>query len=201
MRNDAAGPSGSGSAPNDALTAIMNRASATKLVAPGPTPEHLEAIMAAAVRAPDHGRLRPWRFVVVDEQARNKLGDLFVSAMKARDPSATEPLLTKEREKVMRAPTIIVVVAAVQPEHPKIPAVEQILAVGAGVQNMILAAQALGYGTMWKTGDAAYDEFVKQGLGLSPTDQIAAFLYIGTQEATLGPRKTTLEGIVHPLKG
>jgi nitroreductase len=81
---------------------------------------------------------------------------------------------------------IVTVVAAVQPG--KIPEIEQVLAVGAGVQNMLLAAHALGYGAMWKTGAPAYDAELKAELGFAATDQIVAFLYLGTQAGTLGPR-------------
>jgi nitroreductase len=186
---------------NTVLDAIMTRASASKLVAPGPNATDLERIMTAGARAPDHGKLRPWRFVVLQDQERSRLGDLMADSLKARDPSATEPLLANERQKAMRAPTIIVVAAAVQPEHPKIPAIEQMLAVGAGVQNMILAAEALGYGTMWKTGDAAYDSSVKVGLNLAATDQIVAFFYVGTPASRGTPRKATLEGLLTPMKG
>ena len=193
-------PSNAQGSSNPVLDAIMSRVSASKLVAPGPSAADLERIMTAGARAPDHGRLRPWRFVVVQNQERQRLGDLMAASLKARDPSATEPLLSNERQKVMRAPTIIVVAAAVQPDHPNIPAIEQILAVGAGVQNMILAAEAIGYGTMWKTGDAAYDAIVKKGLNLAVTDQIIAFFYVGTREGCGMPRKATLEGLLTSMK-
>lgn len=180
----------------DLLVAIKNRCSATRLVDPGPTPNEIEEILLAGARAPDHGRLRPWRFLVLTGEARIRLGDLLSRALSARTPDAPEIILKREREKPLRAPAIIVAAAAVNATHPKIPVIEQIVAVGAAVENMILAAQALGYGSMWRTGAPAYDAIVKQGLGLKESDQIVAFLYLGTVQSTLGPRAAVLQDLV-----
>ena len=168
----------------DLLEGIASRTSALKLASPGPTREHLEQIIRAGTRAPDHGRLRPWRFVVLEGAARDKLADAMAEVLRARQPQATPEQLAGERSKAMRAPTIVVVAAKVMPG--KIPAVEQVGAVGAAVQNMFLVAHALGYGAMWKTGAAAYDANVKALFGLSAEDHIVAFLYLGTI-ATPGP--------------
>lgn len=168
----------------EVLEAIQTRVSATKLAAPGPTREHIEQIVAAGVRAPDHGRLRPWRFVVLEGAAREKLGDAMAELLRSKLPDVTPEQLEKERNKPMRAPTIIVVAATIT--KGKIPEIEQVLAVGAAVQNMFLAANALGYGAMWKTGGAAYHASVKSLLGLAPEDHIVALLYLGTAAAN-GP--------------
>lgn len=162
----------------DALTAIYGRTSAVRLSTPAPTKEHLNQILQAGVRAPDHGRLAPWRFVVLEGDARTKLGEAMVEAKRRKAPDMPEQEFEKERDKALRAPTIVVVAA--RPTPGKIPDIEQILAVGAGVQNMFLAAHALGYGGMWKTGDAAYDAGVKEALSLDSSDHIVAFLYLGT---------------------
>lgn len=168
----------------EVLEAIQTRVSATKLVAPGPTREHIGQIVAAGVRAPDHGRLRPWRFVVLEGAARAQLGDAMARLLRSKLPDATPEQLEGERNKPMRAPTIIVVAAAIT--KGKIPEIEQVLAAGAAVQNMFLAANALGYGAMWKTGAAAYHASVKALLGLAPEDHIVALLYLGTAAAN-GP--------------
>lgn len=163
----------------DLLQGIETRTSALKLSAPAPTREHLEQIIRAGTRAPDHGRLRPWRFVVLESEAsRRQLGDAFADILRARIPDATPEQLDKERAKPMRAPCIIVIAARIA--KGKIPELEQIVAVGAAVQNMFLAAHALGYGAMWKTGAGAYNPEVKRSLGLLPEDHIVAFLYLGT---------------------
>jgi nitroreductase len=183
----------------DAIDLVLSRVSAVKLREPGPSAEHLDLILTAGARAPDHGRLRPWRFVVVRDGARERLGGLFACSLKARDPSATEPLLQKEREKASRAPLIIVAAAAVQYSHPKIPPIEQIVAVGAAVQNMILVAGALGYGTFWRTGPAASDPLVKEGLGFSARDEIVSFLYIGAPDIQGPQRKVEFKDLVREL--
>lgn len=178
----------------DLLTAIDSRASALKLMEPGPTRPHLEQIMRAAVRAPDHGRLRPWRFVVLEGAARDKLGAAMARLSLAKFPQSTPEQLDGERRKVLRAPTIIVVAARIT--QGKIPEVEQIAAVAAGVENMVLVAQALGYGAMWKTGAAAYDAQAKTELGLTAQDQIVAFLYLGTTALAGTATPASLDGIV-----
>ena len=164
-----------------ALDVILNRASAVTLKAPGPSPDDLRTILRAGTRAPDHGKLEPWRFVVIEGSARDRLGDVMAASMKARNPAAEEIELKRERDKVFRAPTVVAVAVHYTGEkHPKI---EQQCAVAAAAENMILAAVALGYGTMWKTGAPAYDPQVKALLGLQETDDLLGFLYFGTAEA------------------
>ncbi len=162
----------------DLLEGIQSRVSALKLAAPGPSPDHLEQILRAGMRAPDHGRLKPWRFVVLEGDSRLKLADAMAELFRRKAPQATAAQLDAERAKPMRAPTIVVVAARIS--KGKIPEIEQVAAVAAGVQNMFLAAHALGYGAMWKTGAAAYDAEVKARLGLLPEDHIVALLYLGT---------------------
>jgi nitroreductase len=163
----------------DALEAIETRTSAVKLETPGPSREDLDRILNSAIRAPDHGRLNPWRFVVIEGAAREILGNAMADLRKRNSPDATDEQLESERTKARRAPTIIVAAAKIDRQH-KVPEIEQTLAVAACVQNMFLSAHALGYGVMWKTGDAAYDPMVKAALRLSADDHIVAFLYIGT---------------------
>lgn len=178
----------------DVLSALQARSSARKLTTPGPTREHLEQILRAGANAPDHGRLRPWRFVVLSSAACVQLGNLMADLLQAKLPTATAEQLAAERSKPLRAPTIIV--AAARITHNKIPEIEQILSTGAAVENMFLAARALGYGVMWKTGDAAYNTSVKEHLGLAAQDHIVAFLYIGTVSAAADPPRISLDGLV-----
>jgi len=178
----------------DLLEGIESRTSALKMGAPGPTREHVEAIIRAGTRAPDHGRLRPWRFVVLEGDARMKLGEAMAAMLRAKFPEAPAAQLDLERGKPLRAPTIIVVAAKIM--KGKIPEIEQVMAVGAAVQNMLLAAHALGYGAMWKTGAAAYDANVKTLLGLAPEDHIVSLLYLGTV-TTPGPLvRAPIESVV-----
>lgn len=164
----------------DALELLLGRESALKLESPGPTPDELDLILGSAVRAPDHGRLRPWRFVIVPAGKRDRLGEVMADALRRREPGASAEMLLRERDKVMRAPLIVVVAAHIQKGH-KIPEVEQLCSAAAAAQNIMLAAHAQGYGSMWKTGAAAYDAGVKQALGLAADDEIVAFLYLGTR--------------------
>lgn len=162
------------------LAGIESRTSALKLSAPGPTRGHIEQIIHAGARAPDHGRLRPWRFIVLEGDARARLGDAMANVLKRKFPEAQPAQLDAERGKPMRAPTIIVVAAKIT--RSKIPEIEQVIAVGAAAQNMFLAANALGYGAMWKTGGVAYDAAIKTMLGLAPEDHIVALLYLGATQ-------------------
>jgi len=164
----------------DALDMLLTRASALKLEAPGPSEEELDRIFASAVRAPDHGRLRPWRFVVIPTDQRVAFGEVMAQSMRRRDPGATSETLQRERDKAMRAPVIVAVAAHVRKGH-RIPEIEQIASVSAAAQTIMLAAPALGYGAMWKTGDPAYDPTVRVALGLDADDEIVGFLYIGTR--------------------
>ena len=163
----------------EALDLLLTRESALKLDAPGPSQKDLDTIFASAVRAPDHGRLRPWQFVVIDSDHREAFGELMAQSVLRRMPDAPEEMLQRERAKAMRAPTIIVAAAKVQKTH-KIMPFEQIGSAAAATQNIMLAASALGYGAMWKTGDAAYDPEVKAAFGLTPDDEIMGFIYVGT---------------------
>jgi nitroreductase len=175
----------------DLFTAIDSRASAIKLSEPAPTREHLQRIIDAGGRAPDHGKLAPWRFVVLGAATRQQLGETMAQDLSARDANATADQLARERNKAGRAPCIIAVAAQINKQH-KVPASEQVLAAGAAVQNMFLAAHALGYGVMWKTGAAAYSNSVKQLLGLNADAHIVGLLYLGTNSLPGTARGTVL---------
>lgn len=162
-----------------AIDALLERRSAKILTDPAPDEGALALLLESASRAPDHGRLRPWRFIVIRRGARERFGELIAGQLRRKQPEASAEALQRERQKALRAP-LIVVVAAVCNAAAKIPPIEQILAAGAAAQNMMLAATALGFGAMWKTGDAAYDDMVKLALGLETRDAIVGFLYLGT---------------------
>jgi nitroreductase len=163
----------------DAISVLTQRVSPLKLVEPGPDAAAVERILAAAARAPDHGQLRPWRFVLIEGEARNKFGDALARSLQRREPQAPAGKLEAERKKAFRAPTILVV-GAVTDKTSSVPAIEQILGAGAAAQNALLATHALGLGGFWRTGAAAYDAEVKRELGLAAEDQIVAFLYLGS---------------------
>ncbi len=174
----------------DAYEALITRVSPKELGEPAPDEAALRAILAAALRAPDHGRLRPWRFIAIRGKGRQRLGEVLAAALARRDANPGAEL-ERERQKPLRAPLILVVAAHITPT-PKIPPVEQLLSAGAAAQNIMLACHAMGFGAMWKTGAPAYDPGVKEALGLAATDEIAGFLYIGTPTA-LPKRQATLD--------
>jgi nitroreductase len=170
----------------DALDLMLSRESALKLESPGPSVEELDRIFDSAVRAPDHGRLRPWQFVVIREEQRAAFGALIADALRQRDPTVSDAELQRERDKAFRAPVIVVVAAKVRKGH-KIPEIEQIASASAAAQTIMLAAPALGYGAVWKTGAPAYDPVVKTALGLAADDDIIGFLYVGTRAGGSSP--------------
>lgn len=167
---------------NDSLlSGLLERVSipANLLEAPAPSDEDLRTMVRAAVTAPDHGALRPWRFVIIRDDALQKLGDVFRESVKLKNPDSPEAELESARQKALRSPLVIAVVATIK-EHPKVPPHEQMLSTGAAAQNLQLAANALGYGSIWLTGPFATDEHVRQSLGLGSDDRIAGFIYLGT---------------------
>jgi nitroreductase len=162
-----------------AIEALLRRYSARALQEPAPDDVALGLILESATRAADHGRLRPWRFIVIRSYDRERFGALLADYLRRTKVSASEEALERERRKAFRAPLIVVVAAIVTPEG-KIPAIEQILSAGAAAQNMLHAAFALGFNAVWKTGGPAYDEQVKVALGLELKDAIVGFMYVGT---------------------
>lgn len=171
----------------EAMQWILSRRSAVKLVDPAPPGDVLEAALRAAANAPDHGKMQPWRFIVIDKQARERFADELAASLKRALPDASSDQLERERSKAFRAPMIIVIAARVQSDRKGVPVVEQVCSAAAAVQNAWLAFHAAGYACMWKTGDAAYDPETKARLGLQEQDQIVAFLYVGRAESYGNP--------------
>lgn len=164
----------------DALELLHTRVSSPRLVGQVEKSK-LDHILRAALRAPDHAQLRPWRFLIIEGKARDALGELFVQANLAEDPATGSAALAKVKHKPLRAPLVVVAITCIC-AHPKVPEVEQVLSTGAAVQNMLLAAYAQGVGAMWRSGSMARNSIVHQGLGLKDNESIAAFVYLGEPE-------------------
>ena len=185
----------------DALEAIFARRSIGRLEAPAPGPDALETILRAAAAAPDHNVLRPLRLIVLAGAAKEAFGEVLAEAYAARCRASGVPVvpakLEKERTKLGRAP-LVLVVAATDTTEGRIPFAEQEWTAAAAVQNAMLATTALGFGSMWRTGDPAFDPTVKRALSLSDADTICGFLYIGsvTPERRAEPNEPDLDGIV-----
>ena len=174
----------------EAIDLLLGRRSAKTLAEPGPDDEALALLLECAARAPDHGRLRPWRFIVIRGPGRTRFGELLAAQLRRTRPDCSPEALERERLKALRAP-LIIAVAAVRDPNSTVPMAEQMLCAGAAAENILLAARALGFNGMWKTGAAAYDEELKRALGLEPDDALVAFLYIGSepQEVTTAPMR------------
>lgn len=174
----------------NALEALHYRTSSPRLMDPEPTSDQLDHLFRAAVRAADHGLLRPWRFLIIRGQARSRLGDLLVAAAKQENPEISAAQADKLAAKPLRAPLIVVTVASPK-QHPKVPEFEQTLSAAAATQNMINAAFALDLGVMWRTGSPTYQSIVMRGLGLEENEKIVGFLYLGTKTGPEKPRPDT----------
>jgi len=184
----------------DAVVALLTRVSPLRLGSESPEGAALDNILNAGLRAPDHGRLRPWKFLLVRGEARNRFGTVLEEALRRREPAVTERVLQAEREKPLRAPLIVIVAASVR-EDSKVPAIEQQLCAGAAAQNILIAAHAQGFGGFWRTGAPAYDAYVKEALGLKPADAIVGFLYLGNVAAPGPAKQPDASGVVKEWTG
>jgi nitroreductase len=161
---------------------IKRRRSIGKMTQDRPTRQQIERLLEAATHAPNHHKVQPWKFIVLAGKAREELGAVMAESLARRleetSSDKAQALLNKERNKLLRSPVVIVVVSE-PPQQPKVLEIENIEAVAAAVQNMLLTAEEMGLACMWRTGDAAYDPHVKQWLKLAPGDHIVSFLYVG----------------------
>ncbi|MBS0584641.1 MAG: nitroreductase [Proteobacteria bacterium] len=157
---------------------------------PAPSAEQLDRLLAAALRVPDHGKLMPTRLLLIRGETRAKLGTALAAIHRRIEPGVPEAALEKDRERYNFAPLIVCVVARVDEQHAKVPAQEQILSAGCVAYNLLLGAQALGYGAQWLTGWAAYARDAAALLGLAANERVIGFVHIGTarEPAREGPR-------------
>jgi nitroreductase len=173
-----------------AIDLLLSRrsGSAKAMTGPGPNSTQLRQILTAAARVPDHGKLFPWRFIVIEGDARTRFGAMLADALKESEPTAaTEERLAMERGRFERAPVVVAVVSRVREQIP-IPVWEQQLSAGAVCQTMLLAATSLGFVANWITEWCAYNALVLERLGLKPGERIAGYIYIGHAAASLEER-------------
>lgn len=160
-----------------ALDLLLNRSSQPRLQAPAPQGEALENIKQAALRAPDHACLTPWKFIVCQNKGLIRLGEVFEQAAIFADKSEKE--IERAPQLPLRAPMVIVAIAKYSAHH-KVPWVEQVASASCAVHSMQMAAVAQGFAGVWRTGSFAQDETVKQAFELSEQDEIVGFLYLGS---------------------
>ena len=166
---------------------ITSRQSVGQLVAPAPSSAEIEQLIAAALTAPDHHRLHPWRFITIEGDQRVAFGELVSKAL-AEDGETDTIQLERVKQHPLRAPMLLVCIMQYQP-HPKVPHYEQVLSCGAAIQNILLLLQAQGYASMWRSGAASESAALKRALGCSANDEIAGILYIGTATKDIAPRQ------------
>jgi nitroreductase len=157
------------------------------LATPAPTPAEIRTLLTIASRVPDHGRVVPWRFVVIGPDGGARLGDLIAETFRSDHPDATPETLEMERGLLTRAPLVIAVVSSTR-EHPKAPEWEQILSAGAAAMSLVIAANAMGYGANWHTEWYAYDRRITRELGVGDAERIAGFVHIGRPTERPGDR-------------
>lgn len=165
----------------EALDVLLNRVSVPRLVDPAPDAAQQEILFGAALRSPDHGQLRPYRFITVEGPARERMGELLVEALQQSGGEITPQALDKARLGPLRAPLVVVVVARLQ-DHFKVPRKEQLITAGCAAHAVLLAAYAQGVGAVWRTGDLSYSPHVAKGFGLADDEEVIAFLYLGTPQ-------------------
>lgn len=164
-----------------------NSAPIPDLKAPAPTDSEIETILTAASRVPDHGRLAPWRFILYRGDARAKVGEELAKLAELREGPLTEGRRNQELTRFSRAPLVIGVVSSPK-ENPKIPQWEMFLSGGAAAMNLVLAANALGYGTNWITNWYSDVEEGRAILGIAPHERVVGFVHIGSYEGTAPER-------------
>ena len=155
-----------------------------RLVAPGPTQDQLKLIFEAAAQAPDHGRIRPWRFVFVPVDKRPQLGQAFVQALRMRDKDASSEQLQSAYEKAFRAPCLMLAVLDTAPVQAKIETSERLISLGCAIQNMLLMAQTLGLGSGITSGKATNAPSLRALFKLAEHEQGVCFLNFGTVSTT-----------------
>ncbi len=167
------------------LDFLRNRRSlpAAQLKAPGPTPDQLREIIATAIRVPDHGKLTPWRLIAFSGDSGTHFGAALAELHRRVDPGVPEQKIAKDRDRFARSPTVLAVVARIDAQHPKIPAQEQLLSAGCVAFNLLLSAQATGFGAQWLTGWSCYDRDAANLLDLADNESVIAYIHIGGRGA------------------
>ncbi len=158
------------------------------LVEPGPSPSELDELLTIAARVPDHGKLVPWRFVIIQGAARARLGDVAANSLRTKNPAVDPVKIEEARTRFSAVPLTVVVVSSIKGDpadpsrpHPTIPRFEQELSAGAVCMNYLVAARAMGFAAVWLTEWYAADAAIQAALAIAPHERIAGFLYTGTE--------------------
>lgn len=176
------------------MASLLSRVSVAELTAPAPEGTAREQIFQAAVRAPDHGLLKPWRFLTVEGEARKQVGEIIAEVEHQTHGPLSESQYQKAQNRLLRAPLVVMVVCRHQP-HIKVPLLEQQLSCACAVQNMLHAAHVLGFGAMWRSGLVTFEPLLARRLGLKDNETLLGFVYLGTpvQPGKTAPEVDALE--------
>ena len=166
------------------------------LAEPGPSPDELNQLLLIGTRVPDHGKITPWRLIVIEGDARAKAGERLAQIVRNRNPGIDEASLDVERMRFLPAPLTIGVVSAPQ-DHPKVPEFEQLLSAGNVAFNLLHGAHALGYAASWVTRWYAFDEEAAAMLGARKGERFVGFVHVGTPTTSIEDRpRPALDAVV-----
>ncbi|NII11568.1 nitroreductase [Oleiagrimonas sp. C23AA] len=158
-----------------------------QLTAPGPDAGTLRQLLEMAIRVPDHGKLTPWRMLLLEGEAKLAFGERLARIAVARNPDLPDSKREKEQRRYTFAPLVIAVIASPNADS-KVPAIEQLMSAGAVCTNLLYGAQALGFGAQWLTGWAAYDDDAHALMGMAPHEKLIGFIHIGTPKIDVPER-------------
>jgi nitroreductase len=164
----------------NALIHSRQHVSPKRLIAPGPNLSQKLEILNAAGAAPDHGKITPWHFYEVTPKTRNLLGDLFANALIERDPTATLAQVEEAKQKAFRGPLLLLATVNLNNEQDEIPEQEKIISAGCAIQNILLMANALGFGSGLSSGKALYSQKMRELFLFKDKEQPLCFITIGT---------------------
>lgn len=170
-----------------------------RLGLPAPTPAEIQRMVAVAANAPDHGRLKPWRFIEVPTNKRAELADLFATRKLLRQPAASADTIARERDKAFSAPALIAVCACLRYDNPAVPTGEQLVCIGAAIQGFLLGAHGLGYGGIILSGERVRDPWLGKAFGLGNDESLVGFISVGTTVKALPTRKRPALEEVHSI--
>ncbi|MCK6423776.1 MAG: nitroreductase [Burkholderiaceae bacterium] len=172
----------------DTLIQTRRHIGPRRLEAPGPDAATLRALFACAAAAPDHERLRPWRFLVLGPSARERLAQCFAAALRERDPQAEPAQLEQAREKAFRAPVLLLAIADLRAEQPDVPPPERLVSLGCAIQNLLLAAHARGFASGLSSGRALQSQVLREAFGLQAGELALCFVSLGTATRVKPPQ-------------
>ena len=174
---------------NDVIHLLKTRRSTPPpmLAAPGPDEAQLETLLTIASRVPDHGKLSPWRFIVFAGEGRKRAGDIVAQVAQADRPGMSAEQIEAERQRMTAAPLVVAVISTAK-AHPKIPVSEQVSSASAACMNLLIAAQAMGFGASWLTNWFAFDRRALSLLGVNDDETVAGFIHIGSPTGALEDR-------------